>query len=171
MKELIKFELYKIFSKKSVLALIVICIISSVLPSITDYLDIKGKGLKSYENIKKLGQEYEGQVITEEKQDNLESMGNQARERYNNGEKINDKDKVITYGMYDYWLPLNSEYMVGGRFYKFDDIKEKINRLEKEGSKDTYEYKEFKYIHDLIEKNQYLNFILNLGGEMQLNLI
>ncbi|MCU9811772.1 hypothetical protein [Paraclostridium sp. AKS81] len=67
MKELIKFELYKIFSKKSVLALIVICIISSVLPSITDYLDIKGKGLKSYENIKKLGQEYEGQVITEEK--------------------------------------------------------------------------------------------------------
>lgn len=163
MKELIKFELYKIFSKKSVLALIVICIISSVLPSITDYLDIKGKGLKSYENIKKLGQEYEGQVITEEKQDNLESMGNQARERYNNGEKINDKDKVITYGMYDYWLPLNSEYMVGGRFYKFDDIKEKINRLEKEGSKDTYEYKEFKYIHDLIEKKPIPKFYFKFG--------
>lgn len=163
MKELIKFELYKIFAKKSVLALIVICIISSVLPSITDYLDIKEKGLKSYENIKKIGQEYEGQVITEEKQDNLESMGNQARERYNNGEKINDKDKVITYGMYDYWLPLNSEYMVGGRFYKFDDIKEKINRLEKEGSKDTYEYKEFKYIHDLIEKKPIPKFYFKFG--------
>ncbi len=163
MKYLIKFELYKIFSKKSVLALIVICIISSVLPSITDYLDIKEKGLKSYENIKKLGQEYEGQVITEEKQDNLESMGNQARERYNNGEKINDKDKVITYGMYDYWLPLNSEYMVGGRFYKFDDIKEKINRLEKEGNKDTYEYKEFKYIHDLIEKKPIPKFYFKFG--------
>lgn len=163
MKELIKFELYKIFSKKSVLALIVICIISSVLPSITDYLDMKEKGLKSYENIKKIGQEYEGQVITEEKQDNLESMGNQARERYNNGEKINDKDKVITYGMYDYWLSLNSEYMVGGRFYKFDDIKEKINRLEKEGSKDTYEYKEFKYIHDLIEKKPIPKFYFKFG--------
>lgn len=163
MKELIKFELYKIFAKKSVLALIVICIISSVLPSITDYLDMKEKGLKSYENIKKLGQEYEGQVITEEKQDNLESMGNQARERYNNGEKINDKDKVITYGMYDYWLPLNSEYMVGGRFYKFNDIKEKINKLEKEGSKDTYEYKEFKYIHDLIEKKPIPKFYFKFG--------
>ncbi|MCE9674942.1 hypothetical protein LPC27_04140 [Paraclostridium bifermentans] len=163
MKELIKFELYKIFAKKTVLELIVICIISSVLPSITDYLDIKEKGLKSYENIKKIGQEYEGQVITEEKQDNLESMGNQARERYNNGEKINDKDKVITYGMYDYWLPLNSEYMVGGRFYKFDDIKEKINRLEKEGSKDTYEYKEFKYIHDLIEKKPIPKFYFKFG--------
>lgn len=163
MKDLIKFELYKIFSKKSVLVLILICIISSVLPSITDYLDMKEKGLKSYENIKKIGQEYEGQVITEEKQDNLESMGNQARERYNNGEKINDKDKVITYGMYDYWLPLNSEYMVEGSFYKFDDIKEKINRLEKEGNKDTYEYKEFKYIHDLIEKKPIPKFYFKFG--------
>lgn len=163
MKDLIKFELYKIFSKKSVLTLILICIISSVLPSITDYLDMKGKGLKSYENIKKIGQEYEGQVITEEKQDNLESIGNQARERYNNGEKINDKDKVITYGMYDYWLPLNSEYMVGGSFYKFHDIKEKINRLEKEGNSDTYEYKEFKYIHDLIEKKPIPKFYFKFG--------
>ncbi len=163
MKDLIKFELYKIFSKKSVLVLILICIISSVLPSITDYLDMKGKGLKSYENIKKIGQEYEGQVITEEKQDNLESIGNQARERYNNGEKINDKDKVITYGMYDYWLPLNSEYMVEGSFYKFYDIKEKINRLEKEGNKDTYEYKEFKYIHDLIEKKPIPKFYFKFG--------
>ena len=67
MKDLIRFELYKIFSKKSVLALILICIVLSILPAITDYLDVREKGLKSYENIKKIGREYEGQVLTEKK--------------------------------------------------------------------------------------------------------
>ncbi len=171
MKDLIKFELYKIFSKKSVLALIVICIISSVLPSISDYLDMKEKGLKSYENIKKVGQEYEGQAITEEKMKYLEKNGLQIMEKDSSGEYITDKERVSAYGIYDFFMAANPEYMINGRFYKFDDIKKEIAKLEKDGDKNSYEYKEFKYIHDLIEKNQYLNFTLSLGGEMQQNLI
>lgn len=162
MKELVKFELYKIFSKKSVLALILICIISSVLPFINDYLDIREKGL-SYENIKKIGKEYEGQVITEKKMDYLEKIGNQARVRYNNGEEITDKEKIITYGMDDFHIPINPEYVINGSFYKSDDIKKEMNRLEKEGNSDSYEYKEFKYIHDLIEKKPTPKFYFKFG--------
>ncbi|MDO7205973.1 hypothetical protein Q5M85_19695 [Paraclostridium bifermentans] len=126
MKELIKFELYKIFAKKSVLALIVICIISSVLPSITDYLDMKEKGLKSYENIKKVGQEYEGQVITDEKMKYLEKNGLQIREKDNRGEYVTDKERVSAYGIYDFFMAANPEYLINGRFYKFDDIKKRL---------------------------------------------
>ncbi|MDU3802941.1 hypothetical protein [Paraclostridium bifermentans] len=165
MKDLIKFELYKIFSKKSVLALIVICIISSVLPSITDYLDMKEKGLKSYENIKKIGQEYEGQVITEEKKDYLEKNGLQIREKDNRGEYVTDKERVSAYGVSDFYMWVNPEYMINGSFYKFNDIQKKIVKLEKDGDSDTYEYKEFKYIHDLIEKKPIPKFYFKFGWE------
>ncbi|WP_270660177.1 hypothetical protein [Paraclostridium bifermentans] len=163
MKELIKFELYKIFSKKSVLVLILICIISSVLPSISDYLDMKEKGLKSYENIKKLGQEYEGQVITEEKKDYLEKNDIQIREKDNKGEYVTDKERVSAYGINDFYMWVNPEYLINNRFYKFDDIKKEIAKLEKDGDKSSYEYKEFKYIHDLIEKKPIPKFYFKFG--------
>ncbi|MBN8047114.1 ABC transporter permease [Paraclostridium bifermentans] len=163
MKELIKFELYKIFSKKSVLVLILICIISSVLPSISDYLDMKEKGLKSYENIKKLGQEYEGQVITEEKKGYLEKNDTQIREKDNKGEYVTDKERVSAYGINDFYMWVNPEYLINNRFYKFDDIKKEIAKLEKDGDKSSYEYKEFKYIHDLIEKKPIPKFYFKFG--------
>ncbi|WP_250674459.1 ABC transporter permease subunit [Paraclostridium ghonii] len=162
MKELVKFELYKIFSKKSVLGLMLICIILSVLPSITDYLDMKDKGL-SYENIKKIGKEYEGQVITEEKMNYLEQIGNQAREKYNKGEEIADKEKVITYGLSDFFIGINPDYMINDKFYNLNDMKKNINKLEKEGNRDTYEYKELKYIHDLIEKKPIPKYYFKFG--------
>lgn len=163
MKDLIKFELYKIFSKKSVLALIAICIISSVLPSITDYLDMKGKGLKSYENIKKVGQGYEGQVITDEKMKYLEKNGLQIRKKDSKGEYVTDKERVSAYGVSDFFMWVNPEYIINGRVYKFNDIKKEIAKLEKDGDKNSYEYKEFKYIHDLIEKKPIPKFYFKFG--------
>lgn len=162
MKELVKFELYKIFSKKLVLTLISICIIGSVLPYINDYIDIREKGL-SYENIKKIGKEYEGQVITEKKEDDLEKIGTQAMVSYNNGEEITDKEKIIAYGINDFFIGINPDYMINGSLYKYDAIKKEMNRLEKEGANNTYEYKELKYVHDLIEKKPIPKFYFKFG--------
>lgn len=162
MKELVKFELYKIFSKKLVIAMMLICIILSVLPSITDYLDMKEKGL-SYENIKKIGKEYEGQVITEEKMNYLEEIGNKAREKYNKGEEITDKEKVITYGLSDFFIWVNPDYVINNKFYNLNDMKKDMNKLEKEGANNTYEYKELKYVHDLIEKKPIPKFYFKFG--------
>ncbi|GAA0713352.1 ABC transporter permease subunit [Paraclostridium ghonii] len=163
MKELVKFELYKIFSKKLVIAMILICTILSVLPSITDYLDMKGKGLKSYENIKKIGQEYEGQVITEEKMNYLEEIGTQAMVSYNNGEEITDKEKVIAYGINDFFIWVNPDYVINNKFYNLNDMKKDMNKLEKEGANNTYEYKELKYVRDLIEKKPIPKFYFKFG--------
>ncbi|MBS6023348.1 MAG: hypothetical protein KIB00_04635 [Paeniclostridium sordellii] len=84
MKDLIKFELYKIFSKKIVLILLVICIIASLSETVTSYLDIRSKGL-SYSSIQKIGKEYEGESITEKKRDIFEKQGTALLRKYNNG--------------------------------------------------------------------------------------
>lgn len=162
MKDLVKFELYKIFSKKMVLILLIACVISSLSDTVTDYLNVKEKGL-SYTSIKKIGIDYEGQVITEKKQDILESQGTNAMRKYSKGEYISDKEKVIAYGMLDYWMWTNPDYIIDGKSYSFDNMKQELKRLEKEGDTNSYEYKELKYIHDLIEKKETPKYYFKFG--------
>jgi hypothetical protein len=162
MKDLVKFELYKIFSKKMVLILLIACVISSLSSTVTDHLNIKEKGL-SYTSIKQIGKDYEGQVITEKKQDIWETQGTNAMRKYNKGENISDKEKVIAYGMFDYMLGVNPEYMLNGKFYKFNDMKKELKRLEKEGDTNSYEYKELKYIHDLVAKKETPKYYFKFG--------
>lgn len=164
MKDLIKFELYKIFSRKIVLMLMLVCVIVSIIPTITEYTNIKEKGL-SYDSIKNIGKEYEGQVITNEKQDILEKKGNNARVRYNNGENITNKEKVIAFGMLDYWINLNPKYIINDKPYKVKDIKKEIARMEKEGEINTYEYKNIKYIQSLIDKKEIPKYYFKFGWE------
>ena len=56
--------------------------------------------------------------------------------------------------MDDFHIWVDPEYIINGNFYKFDDIKKEMDRLEKEGNSDSYEYKELKYIYNLIEKKE-----------------
>lgn len=164
MKALIKFELYKIFSRKIVLILVLVCATVSIMPIITEYMNIKEKGL-SYNSIKNAGKEYEGQVITNENQDTLEEKGNNARVRYNNGETITDKEKVIAFGMLDYWINLNPKYTINGKDYKVKDIKKEVVKMEKEGKVNTYEYKNIKYIQSLIDKKETPKYYFKFGWE------
>ena len=163
MKELVKFELYKIFSKKVVWILLIGCIIASLSDTVTSYLDIKSKGL-TYSSIQQIGKEYEGQVITQKKQDIFEEKcSNLLRKYYKDKTSLNDQEKVQAFGMMDYMFWINPQYMVNGRMYKLDDMKKEIKRLEKEGATDTYEYKELKYIHDLIAKKPTPKYYFKFG--------
>ncbi|MCU9809036.1 hypothetical protein LEQ06_13245 [Paraclostridium sp. AKS46] len=93
----------------------------------------------------------------------LEKNGLQIMEKDSKGEYVTDKERVSAYGIYDFFMAANPEYMINGRFYKFDDIKKEIAKLEKDGEKSSYEYKEFKYIHDLIEKKPIPKFYFKFG--------
>lgn len=42
------------------------------------------------------------------------------------GEYVTDKERVSAYGIYDFFMAANPEYMINGRFYKFDDIKKRL---------------------------------------------
>ncbi|EPZ54054.1 hypothetical protein H477_4238 [[Clostridium] sordellii ATCC 9714] len=72
--------------------------------------------------------------------------------------------------MMDYILATNPQYMINGRFYTFNDMKKELKRLEKEGDINNYEYKELKYIHDLVDKKKIQNIILSLDGGKRLSL-
>ena len=162
MKDLVKFELYKIFSKKIVLVLLVGCIVASLSNTVTSYLEISSKGL-SYSSIQKIGKEYEGQIITEKKHDIFEKQCGDLLTKYNNGKILSDKEKVKAFGMTDYLIWINPEYMINGKLYKFDDMKKELKRLEKEGDTNSYQYKELKYIHDLVSKKETPKYYFKFG--------
>ncbi|XTR39151.1 hypothetical protein ACQQ2T_07105 [Paraclostridium tenue] len=162
MKDLVKFELYKIFSKKIVLVLLVGCIVASLSNTVTSYLDIRSKGL-SYSSIQKIGKEYEGQIITEKKSDIFGKQCGDLLTKYNDGKILSDKEKVKAFGMTDYSIWINPEYMINGKFYKFDDMKKELKRLEKEGDTSSYQYKELKYIHDLVSKKETPKYYFKFG--------
>lgn len=162
MKDLVKFELYKIFSKKIVLVLLVGCIVASLSNTVTSYLDISSKGL-SYSSIQKIGKEYEGQIITEKKSDIFGKQCGDLLTKYNDGKILSDKEKVKAFGMTDYLIWINPEYMINGKLYKFDDMKKELKRLEKEGDTNSYQYKELKYIHDLVSKKETPKYYFKFG--------
>ncbi|MBC6003079.1 ABC transporter permease [Paeniclostridium sp. NSJ-45] len=162
MKDLVKFELYKIFSKKIVLVLLVGCIVASLSNTVTSYLDIRSKGL-SYSSIQKIGKEYEGKIITEKKHDIFKKQCGDLLTKYNNGKMLSDKEKVKAFGMTDYLIWINPEYMINGKLYKFDDMKKELKRLEKEGDTNSYQYKELKYIHDLVSKKETPKYYFKFG--------
>ncbi|WP_373600314.1 hypothetical protein [Paraclostridium bifermentans] len=162
MKELVKFELYKIFSKKVVWILLIGCIIASLSDTVTSYLDIKSKGL-TYSSIQQIGKEYEGDIITEKKVDKFEKEISELYRDYNKGKTLTDKEKVKSFGMDDYMLWVNPDYFINGKFYNFDGMKKELNKLEKEGASNTYEYKELKYIHDLVAKKSTPKYYFKFG--------
>ncbi|CEQ20759.1 putative lipoprotein [[Clostridium] sordellii] len=76
---------------------------------------------------------------------------------------MSEKEKVRTFGMMDYMLGANPQYMINGRFYTFNDMKKELKRLEKEGDINNYEYKELKYIHDLVDKKENPKYYFKFG--------
>lgn len=162
MKELVKFELYKIFSKKVVWILLIVCIIASLSDTVTSYLDIKSKGL-TYSSIQQIGKEYEGDIITEKKSDEFQKEIGELYRDYNKGKILTDKEKVKSFGMGDYMLWVNPDYFINEKFYNFDGMKKELNKLEKEGASKTYEYKELKYIHNLVAKKPTPKYYFKFG--------
>ena len=163
MKDLIKFELYKIFSRKIVLVLMLVCVITPILPAISDYVDIKEKGLISYENVKNICKEYEGQVLTYKNQEGLENNYQKIIKKYNSGEKTTDIERAITIIRNDYLIGTNRIYIKDDRIYEFNDIKKELNRLETEGHSNSYEYKELKYVYDLLSKKETPKYYFKFG--------
>lgn len=165
MIDLIKFEIYKLFSRKIVLVLMLICIIIALLPTIDEYTDLKKDGLVSYDNIKKVGKEYEGENITKKSIHEFDKKASDIRTRYHNGEHTTEKERVRGFGMVDYMLNLNPDYTINGKKYRYKDIEKEIDRMEKDGETNTYEYKNIKYVKDLIDKRESPKYYFKFGWE------
>lgn len=66
MIDLIKFELYKIFSKKSVRIVLLLTVLFSAFNAFGESINMKSKGLNSMNDVYSVMKEHEGKVIIQE---------------------------------------------------------------------------------------------------------
>ncbi|WP_373600313.1 ABC transporter permease subunit [Paraclostridium bifermentans] len=153
MKELVKFELYKIFSKKIVMALIIIGLLVPLISTAVFYIDINKKGFSGYDDIKRLCKNYENQVITPKESEKLENNYQTVMRKYNKGEVVSDYNKACTFIRNDYFTPATF-YILNNKMYDLKSMESSLDKLEKDKSTNSYEYKELKYAYDLVSKQK-----------------
>ena len=66
MLDLIKFELYKIFSKKSVCIILLLTVLFSIFNVFGESIYLKSKGVDRVDDAYNIMKQYEGEIITQE---------------------------------------------------------------------------------------------------------
>ena len=153
MIDLIKFELYKIFSKKLVLIMILLTVLFA---GINVYANVSPKhtGFSSIKEVKKILEPYEGRVITEEETNMISTKIEEIHKKGLRGETFSKEENIYYYHLRDYMVQMNPSYTVNGEKYKLDEMKDEIKRLEKDGKTDSFEYKNLEYIHNILSKKE-----------------
>ena len=115
MLDLIKFELYKIFSKKSVKAVLLITVLFSAFYIFSDSIGMKSKGLDSLDDAYNIMKEHEGKVITEEGQANIDKTLETLRQKKENGQKLTKEEAVYMNYLSDAYLVIDPSYIINNR--------------------------------------------------------
>ena len=132
MIDLIKFELYKIFSKKSVRAVLLLIVLFSTFYVFAESIGMKFKGLDSLDYAYNIMKEHEGKVITEEGLANIDKTIEDL-EKEKSGEKLTKEEVVYMNYLHDANLNIDPSYKIDNQLYlTLDAIKDKISSLEKE---------------------------------------
>lgn len=96
MLDLIKFELYKIFSKKSVRIVLLLTILLGIFNVVAESVYVKYQGVDHIEDVYSVMKEYEGKAITEESAIKAEKTINDLKEKKRKvGEKNLLKKKLF----------------------------------------------------------------------------
>ena len=164
MLDLIKFELYKIFSKKSVKAVLLITVLFSAFYIFSDSIGMKSKGLDSLDDAYNIMKEHEGKVITEEGQANIDKTLETLRQKKENEQKLTKEEAVYMNYLSDAYLVIDQSYIINNKVYlTLDEIKNDISNLEKEGMINTYEHKNLKLIYNKVKNIQQPKYYSKFG--------
>lgn len=147
MLDLIKFELYKIFSKKSVIIVLLLTVLFSIFNVVGQDVYLKFKGLDSTDDAYTVMEKYEGKVITQEYISNTDKTVENLTQKEKSGKELTKEELVQLHFSYDNPLHVESTYIINNNFYSLNEIKDEISNLEKENKKDTYEYKNLNYVY------------------------
>ena len=93
---------------------------------------------------------YQGQIITKEGIENVKKESKELRKKESKEELTGMEYLKANVIPFDYILNINPTYLIDNNVYNVYDMKKEMNKLEKEGNTDTFEYKNIKYIHDLV---------------------
>lgn len=162
MLDLIKFELYKIFSKKSVRIVLLLTVLFSVFNAFGPNINVKSKGLDSMDDVYSVMKEHEGKVITPEGITKAEEIIENLSQKEQKGEKLTKEEIVYRYYLYDAMIA-DPTYIVNNQYYTIDEMKDEISKLEKENRIDTYEYKNIKFVYDKVKNIEELKYYFTSG--------
>lgn len=168
MIDLIKLELYKIFSKKLVLIMILLTVLFGGI-NIYANVNPKHSGFDSVKEVKKILEPYEGKVIDENEAIKISEKTEEIHNKKRKGIKLTKEENLYYYHLRDYMIQTDPLYLINDEMYKLKDIEDEIKRLENEGKTDTFEYKNLDYIHSLISKREspkfYYKFLWNQSSD------
>lgn len=164
MLDLIKFELYKIFSKKSVMIVLILTVLFSIFNVVGQDVYLKFKGLDSIDDAYSVMKKYEGKVITEEDISNIDKTVENLTQKEKSGKKLTKEEIVYMNFSYDNPLHVEPMYMINNdEIYTLSELKEEISKLEKENKRDTYEYKNLNYVYGKVKNIEKPKFYFSHG--------
>ena len=163
MLDLIKFELYKIFSKKSVRIILLLTILLGIFNVVAESVSVKYQGVDHIDEVYNIMKEYEGKAITEESAIKAENTINDLKEKKSRGEKLTEKEIVYMNYLYDTMRPPYPAYTVNNELYTVDEMKDEMNKLKNENKTDTYEYKNLNFIYEKVKNVEESKFYFSHG--------
>jgi len=163
MLDLIKFELYKIFSKKSVRIILLLTILLGIFNVVAESVSVKYQGVDHIDDVYSIMKEYEGKAITEESEIKAENTINDLKEKKSRGEKLTEKEIVYMNYLYDTMRPPYPAYTVNNELYTVDEMKDEMNKLKNENKTDTYEYKNLNFIYEKVKNVEESKFYFSHG--------
>ena len=163
MLDLIKFELYKIFSKKSVRIILLLTILLGIFNVVAESVSVKYQGVDHIDDVYSIMKEYEGKAITEESAIKAENTINDLKEKKSRGEKLTEKEIVYMNYLYDTMRPPYPAYTVNNELYTVDEMKDEMNKLKNENKTDTYEYKNLNFIYEKVKNVEEPKFYFSHG--------
>lgn len=163
MLDLIKFELYKIFSKKSVRIILLLTILLGIFNVVAESVSVKYQGVDHIDDVYNIMKEYEGKAITEESAIKAENTINDLKEKKSRGEKLTEKEIVYMNYLYDTMRPPYPAYTVNNELYTVDEMKDEMNKLKNENKTDTYEYKNLNFIYEKVKNVEESKFYFSHG--------
>lgn len=162
MIDLIKFELYKIFSKKSVLIVLLLTMLFSAFNAFASNINMKLKGLDSLDDVYSVMKEYEGKVITQEGITKaLETVDN-LEQKEKRGEKLTKEEVVYRYYLYEVMIT-DPIYVINNQYYTIEEMKNEISKLESENKADTYEYKNLDFVYGKVKNIEESRYYFQSG--------
>ncbi|WP_434793738.1 hypothetical protein TPDSL_38480 [Terrisporobacter petrolearius] len=163
MLDLIKFELYKIFSKKSVRIILLLTILLGIFNVVAESVSVKYQGVDHIDDVYSIMKEYEGKAITEESAIKAENTINDLKEKKSRGEKLTEKEIVYMNYLYDTMRPPYPAYTVNNELYTVDEMKDEMNKLKNKNKTDTYEYKNLNFIYEKVKNVEESKFYFSHG--------
>lgn len=166
MLDLVKFELCKIFSKKSVRIVLILTVIFSIYCVFGESIYFKSKGLDSVNDAYNIMRKHEGKTITQEGIDNANNIVEDIANKEKSGKKITKEELVYSKYLFDGLVNTDAVYKVGDKYYTLNEMENEISRIEKGDRINTYEHKNLKYIYDRIKDVEESKYYFNHGWIM-----